>query len=45
MTAARSYRTEPALIDNVPGALLGLLLLVVIAAIALSSSLAAASPF
>lgn len=45
MAVSRSYRTEPALIDNIPGALLALLLLVVIAAIGLSWSLTAASPF
>ncbi|WP_405164294.1 hypothetical protein OG203_04010 [Nocardia sp. NBC_01499] len=45
MSVSRINRNEPALIDNIPGAFLALLLLMVLGAIALSSSLAAASPF
>ncbi|PXX61067.1 hypothetical protein DFR70_109258 [Nocardia tenerifensis] len=45
MTAPRTHRNEPALIDNVHGALLVLLLLAVIGLLALSSALPAASPF
>ncbi|MGW4841812.1 hypothetical protein [Nocardia brasiliensis] len=44
MAVSRTDRNEPALIDNVPGMLLALLLVVVIAALGLSYSLTAAIP-
>ncbi|QIS04100.1 hypothetical protein F5X71_18795 [Nocardia brasiliensis] len=44
MAVSRIDRKEPALIDNVPGLLLALLLVAVLAAIVLSYTLTAAIP-